>query len=194
MKSVDSEFPPEMSDLALAIRDLEFEVAKWQANHRETLVQLVSANEEIERLRKLVAEKDTQLSQIPCRYNRCISYAEAQAEIEKLKKDVVHWREARRSCIEAGDMMKAEIDRLRENERLAILQFREQEAEIERLHEISRPGSCECSTEDACRFARERDEARALLREAHQALSLMPRPTKKLHDLRSRIREQMGEG
>jgi hypothetical protein len=34
-------------------------------------------------------------------------------EIEKLKKEVVHWREARRSCIEAGDMMKAEIDKLR---------------------------------------------------------------------------------
>jgi hypothetical protein len=33
-------------------------------------------------------------------------------------------------------------------------------AEIERLREISRPGSCECSTEDACRFARERDTAR----------------------------------
>lgn len=37
-----------------------------------------------------------------------------QAEIERLRKDVDHWREARRSCIEAGDMMKEEIDRLRE--------------------------------------------------------------------------------
>jgi uncharacterized coiled-coil DUF342 family protein len=34
-------------------------------------------------------------------------------EIERLKKDVIHWREARRSCIAAGDMMQAEIERLR---------------------------------------------------------------------------------
>ena len=35
------------------------------------------------------------------------------SEIERLRKDVDHWREARRSCIEAGDMMKEEIERLR---------------------------------------------------------------------------------
>ena len=36
-----------------------------------------------------------------------------RAEIGRLQKEVVHWREARRSCIEAGDMMKDEIERLR---------------------------------------------------------------------------------
>jgi hypothetical protein len=36
-------------------------------------------------------------------------------EIERLKKNVIHWREARRSCIAAGDMMQAEIKRLRED-------------------------------------------------------------------------------
>jgi hypothetical protein len=37
-----------------------------------------------------------------------------RAEIERLQKEVIHWREARRSCIEAGDMMKEEIDMLRQ--------------------------------------------------------------------------------
>jgi hypothetical protein len=40
-------------------------------------------------------------------------YRDKEAEVERLRKEVIHWREARRSCIEAGDMMKAEIDRLR---------------------------------------------------------------------------------
>ena len=34
--------------------------------------------------------------------------------IKELRKDVVHWREARRTCLEAGDMMKTEIERLRD--------------------------------------------------------------------------------
>jgi hypothetical protein len=38
--------------------------------------------------------------------------------------------------------------------------LRETRAEVERLREIHRRG-CECSTDDACQFARERDEARA---------------------------------
>jgi hypothetical protein len=40
--------------------------------------------------------------------------AQAVKEIDRLRKAVIHWRKARRSCIEAGDMMKEEIDRLRE--------------------------------------------------------------------------------
>ena len=40
--------------------------------------------------------------------------ADAIDEIKQLRKDVVHWREARRTCIEAGDIMKTEIERLRE--------------------------------------------------------------------------------
>ena len=38
--------------------------------------------------------------------------ADAIDEIKQLRKDVVHWREARRTCIEAGDIMKTEIERL----------------------------------------------------------------------------------
>ena len=38
----------------------------------------------------------------------------AADEIKRLRKDVEHWREARRSCIAAGDMMLDEIKRLRD--------------------------------------------------------------------------------
>ena len=37
----------------------------------------------------------------------------ALTEIERLQKDVVHWREARRTCLEAGDMLEEELDKLR---------------------------------------------------------------------------------
>jgi chromosome segregation ATPase len=66
--------------------------------------------------------------------------ADAIDEIERLQKDVVHWREARRSCIEAGDMMKAEIEQQRKelNEvaklNLELMDIRaKQDAEIGRL-------------------------------------------------------------
>ena len=69
--------------------------------------------------------------------------ADAIDEIKQLRKDVVHWREARRTCIEAGDIMKTEIERLREKEATAEIIFetnKQQRAEIERLrgllHEV----------------------------------------------------------
>ena len=57
-------------------------------------------------------------------------------EIERLRKEVIHWREARRSCIAAGDMMKAEIERLRESADAAHKVADDLEAEIERLRDL----------------------------------------------------------
>lgn len=56
-------------------------------------------------------------------YPRERTWSDCEAEIERLRKDVVHWREARRSCIEAGDMMKEEIERLRSDRRAAADQI-----------------------------------------------------------------------
>lgn len=68
--------------------------------------------------------------------------AKRDAAIEQLRKDVTHWREARRSCIQAGDMMKAEIERLSLALANAKISFdaidatlAERDAEIERLRE-----------------------------------------------------------
>lgn len=68
--------------------------------------------------------------------------------IKELRKDVVHWREARRTCLEAGDMMKTEIERLRHEVKLreqicadaTLYARRLQEAddEIERLRGLLR--------------------------------------------------------
>ena len=34
-------------------------------------------------------------------------------ELKKLRADVIHWRESRRACLEAGDILKIENDSLR---------------------------------------------------------------------------------
>jgi chromosome segregation ATPase len=77
-----------------------------------------------------------------------------KAEIERLEKLVTHWREARRGCIEAGNMMREEIERLHnsQNEMLAVqsnqaFYLREKNAEIERLRGELRKVSNERSRE-----------------------------------------------
>ena len=72
------------------------------------------------------------------------------------------------------------------------------QAEIERLrHEVTlREQICADATLYARRLQEADDEIerlRELLREAHLALSFMPDPTRKLLDLRYRVREALGE-
>lgn len=49
---------------------------------------------------------------------------EAKAEIERLRADRDHWREARRNAIEAGDELLREIERLRSDRREMLAQLR----------------------------------------------------------------------
>jgi hypothetical protein len=74
---------------------------------------------EIERLRRLVAEKEAQLSQIPCRYNRCVQYDDAKNEIVRLRAQLVvahtetkEWIDRYNEC-ETPDERDDEIARLR---------------------------------------------------------------------------------
>lgn len=61
------------------------------------------------------------------------------------------------------------------------------EAEIERLRDLAKP--CECSEDEACRFVRERDEARSELAELRDERSRLLGDLVGLIDARDLVRE-----
>ena len=82
--------------------------------HHETADELVAVQrqlretkQELQRLRQVHLESQSE------------EVAAARAEIETLRKERDHWKEARQDAIDAGELMQAEIETLRqENETL----------------------------------------------------------------------------
>jgi hypothetical protein len=87
----------------------------WQDHADFWQKRAVKAEEEVERLRAWQRE----MVEIAASGGRLDGYRELgaklaarDAEIDKLRGEVTHWRKARRDCLEAGDMLKKQNDEL----------------------------------------------------------------------------------
>jgi len=81
-----------------------------------------------------------------------------------MKNDLVERLEIRAEKIEAGKRIAWDSDVALMREAAArIEELEDVEIDLRRLREVREPGGCQCSDDDACKFARDRDMYMAAL-------------------------------